>query len=234
MPKPPISVLPRFRKKSSLAQAVGLNRRTPGLRGAMIRLTGFFSTAGSGLANCGWLTNAGWFAGGGSVWVCVVIFVLLKAWAFPVFLAGFAQAFTALGAPNHARFTGEVPTDSALRQAAGTGGFVADPAKGGAVPAEGLFARVAVVLVVLVHCAPAFVAGHAEPAGQADVRGVGVVGGEDSIDQVEEVADSPTDKGSSDGCGGFALAHVLIADVGMRDRIVAPGRVRVHCDDGDR
>ena len=96
---------------------------------------------------------------------------------------------------------------------------------------KSFFARTAPVDVVAAHRVAAVVARPAFPVRQGDVGRVGVVVGQHGRDQLEEVADAAVGQGRLDGRAGVALAHVLIADVRVRDGVVAGGRVGIDGHD---
>lgn len=82
--------------------------------------------------------------------------------------------------------------------------------------------------VVGVHRVAAVVARPAFPVVQGDVGRMGVVGSQDRVDQLEEVADPAVGQGGFDGRAGVALAEVLVADVRVGYGVVARGRMGIE------
>jgi hypothetical protein len=85
--------------------------------------------------------------------------------------------------------------------------------------------------VVWVAVVTALTAGHPGPFVETNVGACAVVGSERLGHDREEVQQPPLAESSAQGCGGFALAELVVADVGMRDGIVDQRARRLQRDD---
>ncbi len=210
MPKPPTSVSPASRRKSSLAQAVGLNRR-----------------ADSGLhpGRCGKGLSFEFLTG--IMFLFLVLLVVTRA-AGDIGTAASAAALWHAGQISRQDGQYSLPQTMHFSEAAATIRCLATLAGTRAAAAEHVPAMLTMVPLLLSDVAAATVARDAAPIAQLDVGATPAVRVQHLRDQQEEVIEPPRRQGRGDGRLAFALAEPFVPHVRMGDLVAPGGRMGVE------